>query len=190
MALRQKIWVDGKIQGIIVGRILIYWSATMMFFGLGLAVTQVCDHPNWSYSEHISNWLATAIPWAPSIFLLLPLVVYDLVRTTHAFTGPINRVRQQLAKMAQNPNCTPLMLREDDYLHELIVPLNSLQHQIISLHMAIQKQRDTIEELREEIKHAQESENSRSGSRNAFVAQILKADPDLAESVEAITSAS
>lgn len=189
LTLRQRIWIDSRIQGILVGRIIIYWLSTIGFFGIGIAVTQYCDHTDWSFVEHLTSWLGKVSPWLPSICLLLPLVIYDIVRTSHAFTGPISRVRQQLSKLMQNPNCTPLVLRQDDYLHEITAPLNSLQHQILSLHMALQKQREVIEELRNQ-KNAPIPSESELSAAPAYVAQIPKEDLETAQLMESITSAS
>lgn len=188
MSIRQRIWIDGRIQGILVGRIIIYWLATIIFFGTGIAVTQYCDHADWTFAEHTQAWLGKVLPWAPSVCLLLPLVIYDIVRTSHAFTGPIARVRQQLAKLMQNPNCTPLVLRGDDYLHEITGPVNNLQHQILSLHMALQKQRDQIEELRSN----KSSQASKTQAENSFanLAQIPKEDLETAQMMESMTAAS
>jgi hypothetical protein len=150
MTFRRKVWIDARIQGVLVGRIVIYWTAAVLYLGIGIAVSQYCDQPEWTIAEHWQAWLAVTGPWIPSTCLLLPLVIYDIIRTSHAFTGPIIRVRQQLAKLAQNPNCTPLVLRQDDYWQDLITPVNTLQNQILSLHMALQKLRDAIDNLQTE----------------------------------------
>lgn len=176
-----------------MGRLVIYWLSAVAFFGIGIAVTQYCDYPNWTFAEHVRAWLSKAGPWIPSMVLLLPLVLYDMIRTSHAFTGPINRVRLQLAKLSQNPNCTPLVLRQDDYLHDIIAPVNGLQHQILSLHMALQKQRDLIEELRAMKSTTTDSTDTPpevQDSRRSNVAQIAKEDLDTAQLMESITSAS
>lgn len=177
MSLRQRIWIDGRIQGILVGRFIIYWLCAVVFFGTGIAVTQYCDHSDWTFAEHTQALIGKFYPWAPSACLLLPLVIYDIIRTSHAFTGPIGRVRQQLAKLLQNPNCTPLVLRQDDFLQDITGPVNSLQHQILSLHLALQKQRDLIVELRSKSdKHVATSATE--AAQN--LAQIPKHDLDAA----------
>lgn len=169
MSFRRKFWIDAQIQGILVGRIVVYWMAVVVYFGVGIAVSQYCDNPEWTFTEHWQAWLAVAGPWIPSTCLLLPLVIYDIIRTSHAFTGPIIRIRQQLAKLNQNPNCTPLVLRQDDYWQDLIGPVNSLQHQVISLHLAVQKQREQIESLRSEPRTVKEI-NSLDAESNADAA--------------------
>jgi hypothetical protein len=167
MSFRRKLWVDAQIQGILVGRVVIYWLAAVLYFGLGIGVSQYCDQPDWTYAEHWQNWLKTIGPWIPSTCLLLPLVIYDVIRTSHAFTGPIIRLRHQLNKLAQSPNCTPIVLRQDDYWQDLIQPVNNIQNQMISMHLAMQTQRDAIEELRNGKKQAEEIINSEVDSANS-----------------------
>ena len=188
MSLRQRIWIDGRIQGVLVGRIVFYWIATIAFFGVGIAVTQYCDHSEWTFAEHTRNWIGKTGPWIPSAFLLLPLVIYDIVRTSHAFAGPVNRARQQLNKLLQNPNCTPLVLRHDDFLQDLTAPVNSLQHQILSLHMALQKQRELIEQLRSG--ETSTSDAAEAVSNIANLAQIPKEYLETAQLMESMTAAS
>lgn len=188
MSLRQRIWIDARIQGVLVGRIVFYWLATVAFFGVGIAVTQYCDHSDWTFAEHTRHWIGKTGPWIPSAFLLLPLVIYDIVRTSHAFAGPVNRARQQLNKLLQNPNCTPLVLRQDDFLQDLTGPINSLQHQVLSLHMALQKQRELIDQLRSGNTSASDNVEIDSGIPN--VAQIPKEDLETAQLMESMTAAS
>ena len=83
-------------------------------------------------------------PWLPSALLILPLVLYDIVRLSHQFVGPVHRARMQLERMVQSPNCTPYSLRTDDYWHELVRPMNGVQNHILSLHVALQKAADAM----------------------------------------------
>ena len=197
MAVRQRIWIDNQIQGVLVGRIFIYWLATLAYFGVGLAVSQYCDHSNWTFGEHLQAWITKVAPWLPSILLLLPLVLFDFVRTTHAIVGPVRRVGVQINNILQNPNSTPLVLRKDDYWQEIIDPVNNLQNQVLSLHMMVQKQRDAIDQLRAEKNETANSIKEDEDSDQATtIAQIPKSemqqsqDDELKALSEAMTSAS
>jgi hypothetical protein len=177
MATRNRVWIDNYIQGVLVGRIFIYWLATILYFGVGIAVSQYCDHPHWTFTEHLQAWISKVSPWVPSILLLLPLVLFDFVRTTHAFAGPVRRVAIQLNNLLHNPNSTPLVLRRDDYWQEVVDPVNQLQNQILSLHMAMQKQRETIDELRQSGSTLRDQAIDRSSAdAGPSIAQIQKSE--------------
>lgn len=144
MKARRQILVNWHLQGIWVGRVVIYWSATMLYFGLTLAVSQYCENPEWSFSEHFSVWLSTVAPWLPSAALILPLVIYDVLRLSHQFVGPVVRLRNQLTKIVKNANCTPFLLRADDYWHDLIEPMNDMQNYVLSLQLELHKCREAL----------------------------------------------
>ncbi|MBX3423033.1 MAG: hypothetical protein KF752_15870 [Pirellulaceae bacterium] len=144
MAYRRILWIDNRVQGVLVGRVLIYWFATTLYFGVAIAVSQYFDHPDWSYVQHLGAWVSSVGVWLPSVVLLLPLVLFDVVRLSNQFVGPVYRLRQQLTRLIEVPNCTPMVLRTDDYWHDLIAPTNTLQNQLLSLQLALQKAHEII----------------------------------------------
>jgi hypothetical protein len=143
---RRSISVDWRLQGIWVGRVLIYWSAMILYFGLAAGVSQYCDHPQWSLSQHLSVWIATVSPWLPSVLLILPLVIFDVLRLSQQLIRPVVRLRTQLNKMVKNANCTPFILRADDCWGELVKPVNDMQDYLISLQMELHKSRQALKE--------------------------------------------
>lgn len=196
MMSRRRKWIDARVQGALVGRIVIYWLAAVLYFGTGIAVSQYCDHPDWTLGEHWQAWLATSGPWIPSTCLLLPIVIYDIVCLSHTFSGPIYRLRQQLRKLIQSPNCSPMVLREDDHWKDLIAPLNALQNQILSLHMALKVQRETIDELRSgrnmhdsaskaEANAGEQERDQTDDSHNHLIAQVVETTDHMPESIGA-----
>ncbi|HAC90772.1 MAG TPA: hypothetical protein DCF63_09080 [Planctomycetaceae bacterium] len=145
MAYRNRMWIDPRVQGGLVGRVFIYWFAVVLYCGTTTAMSQYFDNPQWSYSRHISEWFQSAGPWIPSALMFLPLVIFDMVRLSHLFVGPAYRVRQQLSRIIDTPNCAPLVLRTDDYWTDMVEPVNNLQSHIMSLHLALKKALETLE---------------------------------------------
>ncbi len=139
MAFRKRIWIDPSVQGVLVGRILIYWTAAILYFSIAVGLSHYFENPQWSFSQLAHAWLETVGPWIPSAVLMMPLVVYDVIRLSHQFVGPVHRAKNQLRRIAQSPNCTPFVLRTDDYWSELIEPINNVQNHILSLHGALHR---------------------------------------------------
>lgn len=144
MAFRKRIWIDYQVQGVLLGRVLIYWLAAMLYFGITVGVSSYYENPGYSFTQHSKVWIATVGPWLPSAILLLPLVLFDITRLSHQFVGPIHRARTQLERMVQSPNCTPYTLRTDDYWHNLIKPMNDVQNLVLSMHVALQKATEAL----------------------------------------------
>lgn len=131
MILRQRMWIDNRVQGVLVGRILIYWAAALTYFGLGSTVFQFYQHPEWTFAEHMVGAFSSIWPLLPSIILFLPLIIFDIVRLSNLFVGPIYRLRAHLIELTADPNCRPLNFREDDYWQDLAEPLHILQQQLL-----------------------------------------------------------
>jgi hypothetical protein len=71
------------------------------------------------------------------VFLLLPLVIFDIVRLSNRFVGPVYRLRMHLAQLKQNSNTHPLNFRDDDYWQQLAQPINELQQRILVLEQQV-----------------------------------------------------
>lgn len=130
MALRQRVWIDRRVQGVLIGRVFIYWMVAIFYFGASLLCGQWWQNPDWSMGEHLSAFAEQVWPWLPSIVLLLPLVLFDIVRLSHQFAGPVYRLRLHLDTLQSDNAATPLAFRDGDYWQELVDPINWLQSEI------------------------------------------------------------
>lgn len=133
MVMRQKVWIDRHVQGVLVGRILLYWFGMLLYFGLSLACYQWWQYPEWTIAEHCQAMFEQVWPSLPSLILILPLVIFDVVRLSHRFVGPIYRLREHLRKLNLDSKTSPLFFRDDDYWQQLAEPINKLQEQILTL---------------------------------------------------------
>lgn len=129
-------------QGVLIGRVILYWCCAMAHLGLGVAFFQYYEHPEWSIGEHVGELLGQVGPWLPSVFLILPLVIFDVVRLSNLFVGPIYRLRQHLNELQEDKDCQPLKFREDDYWQDLADPINSLQAEILELRNELARHHD------------------------------------------------
>lgn len=133
MVLREKVWIDRNVQGVLVGRVVLYWVLAMLYVGLGSACFQYYQHPDWTLLSHAKILFNQFWPWLPSAVLCLPLVAFDVVRLSNGFAGPIYRLRKHLDELNENPNCRPLSFRDDDYWQDLTEPVHCLQAELLTL---------------------------------------------------------
>ncbi len=64
------------------------------------------------------------------MFIMLPVVLYDVNRFSNRFAGPIYRVRKELEKFEETGQIPKIKFREKDYWQDLAVQMN-----IVSEHM-------------------------------------------------------
>lgn len=133
MFLRQKVWIDRPVQGALVQRVLLYWFCGLVYIGLSTACFQYYQNPDWSIGEHFSALFTQFGPWLPSFVLMLPLVIFDIVRLSNQFVGPVYRLKSHLNAITENANCRPMTFRDGDYWQDLVVPINTLQLQLLQL---------------------------------------------------------
>lgn len=137
MALRQQVWVDRSVQGVLVGRVLLYWLCAILYVGIGSACFQYNQNPEWTLAKHAYVLFGQMWPWLPTVVLVLPLAIYDVVRLSNLFVGPVYRLRKHFGALRQDIACAPLTFREDDYWRDLAAPINDMQAEILRLRTGV-----------------------------------------------------
>ncbi len=130
MAQRQRIWIDRNVQGILLERIVIYWVASLILLGGTVLCDQWWRNPDGNFGQHASEFFGQVWPWLPSVFLLMPLVLFDVVRLSHQFVGPIYRLRNHLHNLQDDIDTDPVSFRDSDYWQDVVGPINWLQAQL------------------------------------------------------------
>jgi hypothetical protein len=137
VALRQQVWVDRSVQGVLVGRVILYWICALLYVGLGSACFQYNQNPDWTLAKHAQVLFGQMWPWLPTAIMLLPLAIYDVVRLSNLFAGPVYRLRNHFAALREDIACAPILFREDDYWRDLAAPINDMQAEILRLRTGI-----------------------------------------------------
>lgn len=137
MVLRQKVWIDGTVQGVLIGRVVLYWTVGILYIALGSICFQYYAHPDWGIGRHASSLFDQFWPWIPSLILFMPLVIHDIIRMSNLFAGPIYRLRVHLSELLADPECRPMKFREDDYWQDLVSPMNQIQNDMLALRVAL-----------------------------------------------------
>lgn len=141
MAIRQRFWVDHEVQGVLVGRVVLYWFFGIIFLTSSVAITRYYEHPEWPTERHAYALVGELATWAPSLLVVLPLLMFDIVRVSNLFAGPIFRLRKHLELMASGKECPPMKFREGDYWQDLANPINNLQLEISDLKSELRRLR-------------------------------------------------
>ncbi|MEN1678872.1 MAG: hypothetical protein AAGJ46_04725 [Planctomycetota bacterium] len=130
---RVRLLVDGPLQGALVSRVLLYWVTTVSVMIL-LAGLQAA----WaSRASDLPILLGRAtLAFGPALIasmVLLPMVLFDALRFSHRFAGPMKRLRNEAAKLAAGESINPIAFRDGDYWADLAREFNLVAHQIQTL---------------------------------------------------------
>lgn len=147
MYSRNRFLIDNRVQGALVSRVLIYWSFVLVYAFLSMTAYKLFQKPDISVIELLSRTLAESWLWLPGAILLIPLVIFDVVRLSNQFTGPVYRLRKHLSDFLDDFNCRPINFRDEDYWQDLACAINDQQTYIKGLQDQLAEKEALLESL-------------------------------------------
>ena len=123
---RKKTFVDPKVQGALVRRLVFHWCAFIVVAGLVAFCLQVLSNPFRSIEEHAQQVWWTHGPFLLVMFFLLPVFILDTIKLSHRFAGPIYRLRNTIRGLANGDEFQPLKFREIDFWQGLADDFNRM----------------------------------------------------------------
>lgn len=129
--LRKKLFVDKKVQGGVVARAIRYWLMSVAVVGMITIVGWAFFTPGIAVlasSPELLAGLFTGLAVATvTTTLLIPVVIYDQIKFTHRFAGPMVRLRDSMQRAAKGEAVPAIRFRDDDCWQELAEAFNQMQ---------------------------------------------------------------
>jgi hypothetical protein len=123
---RKQLFVDPKVQGALVLRVVLYWAVCLAAITQVLLCWRIACGPIVSISTHFQEMWLQFGPAVIVSLLLLPVVAYDIVQMSNRFCGPLFRFRRCLRALARGEHVDPIGFREGDFWKELAQEFNSV----------------------------------------------------------------
>jgi hypothetical protein len=124
---RTRLYVDREVQGSLLKRILCHWVAFVLSLIVLLVALQYFENPLSSFDEQVEVFLSRHAITFVVLFVLLPLFIYDALKLTHRFAGPMVRVRRMLGQLAVGEPTDPLHFREGDFWNDVANNFNAIR---------------------------------------------------------------
>jgi hypothetical protein len=121
---RTRLWVDPSVQGALIWRMLVYWLACMIFVTLPLALIHATANPGEYLHQHYLNLVYRHWPILAVLTAMIPFFIYDTIRFSHRFAGPISRLRRELTRYEQGEEIFPIYFRKGDFWRDLVDRIN------------------------------------------------------------------
>ena len=138
---RRQYFVDPKVQGALVLRLLGYWTVTIVTVTAMVLCWRIATTPsNAFYSEVGDMWFHYGAALVASL-LLLPLIVLDCVRMSNRFAGPLYRMRRCLRDLSAGLPVPPIHFREGDFWMEVADEFNAVSAKLQRLEMELAEAR-------------------------------------------------
>lgn len=128
---RGKLFIDDNVQGSLIKRIVLHWCAFFLLSLLSLfALEYFMGDPALSFGGHL------AVIWGKYAFFILlmlavvPTFIYDTLKLSHRFAGPILRLKSSIRSLAEGENVAELKFRDNDFWSELSDDFNRVAHRV------------------------------------------------------------
>jgi hypothetical protein len=125
-AVRRQLFVDLKIQGPLMLRVILHWVIGLLTVALMLLCWQILTGPKRPLFQYLDAMWFYCGPAALASFLLLPLVLVGLARFSNRFLGPFLRLRWAMRELAQGEPVEPIEFRRGDFWREFAEEFNAL----------------------------------------------------------------
>jgi hypothetical protein len=123
---RKRLFVDPKVQGTLILRVVLYWIVLLVTLTLLLLCWRIFTGPARPFYTHFDAMWFQFGPAMVGSFLLLPLVVFDILRVSNRFAGPLFRLRRSLRALARGEPVRPISFREGDFWIEVAHEFNAV----------------------------------------------------------------
>ena len=146
--LRRQHWVDSRVQGTLVRRILIHWCA---FFAVTLMCVSVMQmllgDPNKTVVERMTSPGSGLVLIGVIMLALFPAFALDTIRFSNRFVGPVARLRKFMRDLNDGERVPALAFRDNDFWSEVADEFNTISQRV-------QNQDREIEELKQKLAEA------------------------------------
>lgn len=124
MNARRKSYVDPEVQGALAKRLMLHWAifiatATAIIFGL-----MWLGDPFTSPATHLRSMISVYGPVLLTLVCLAPVFVYDAVKLSNRFTGPMLRFKNATKALASGETPTKINLRGGDFWQDVAEDFN------------------------------------------------------------------
>lgn len=125
--IRRKWLVDRKVQLVLLLHSVVHWLIFLALgFGLLFAWELFLADVDRPLAESWQAAWTRHIPTAAVFLALLPAFVYDSLRLSNRFAGPIFRLRRAMHCLARGEDVQPISFRKRDFWPELADDLNAI----------------------------------------------------------------
>lgn len=128
--LRKHLFVDPRVQGALIGRVVLYWVMCLVSISLLLFCWRILMGPPKLFYVHAGEMWRDYGPALIASLIILPLLIVDIIRLSNRFVGPLYRLRRSLRELARGEPTEPLEFRGDDFWREFAEEFNAIRVRI------------------------------------------------------------
>lgn len=124
---RKQQLVDPTVQLGIVRKIAFHWVVFFVCNAMALMIwIRLFEQPDADWGQTFGDTIRRFMPFFIITMALIPAFVWDTLKLTNRFAGPISRLRGALADASAGRAVSPLQFRTNDFWQEIAENFNSV----------------------------------------------------------------
>lgn len=124
---RTKALVDPEVQGSVLRKIAIHWVLFFICNAIALMIwIRLYEQPDANWGQTFGDCMRRFLPFFIITMALIPAFVWDTLKLTNRFAGPILRFRAALADAKAGRAVAPLHFRNNDFWQEIAENFNAV----------------------------------------------------------------
>ncbi|MFO0941665.1 MAG: hypothetical protein U0930_12980 [Pirellulales bacterium] len=130
---RGKLLIDNRVQLSLVRRVTLHWvSFIVLFFCIVFTLELFLREPGVSFAQTLLISLQKNALLLVLMVAIMPAFLYDTVKMSHRFAGPVSRLKQGLSSLASGQPVEKLNFRKGDFWGELAEDFNRVADRLDS----------------------------------------------------------
>ena len=121
---RAFLFIDREVQGALLLRTASYWLFCLISISLMVLCWNALTGPPRRFVDLTTDLYFRYGPALAASLIMLPIVMFDVLRMSNRFVGPVVRLRTGLKELADGRPAQPLNFRDDDFWRELANEFN------------------------------------------------------------------
>ncbi len=124
---RSRTLVDKEVQGGLLRKIAIHWIVFFVCNAIALTIwIRLFEQPDANWRQTFADTVRRFMPFFVITMALIPAFVWDTLKLTNRFAGPILRLRSALADARSGHAVAPLHFRNDDFWQNIAADFNAV----------------------------------------------------------------
>lgn len=124
---RRKSLVDPEVQGGVLKKIFLHWGLFFLCNSLALTIwVRLFEQPEVGWGQSFIDTLIRYLPFFVITMALIPAFVWDTLKLTNRFAGPMLRFRAALRDARDGRAVAPLKFRDNDFWKEIAENFNAV----------------------------------------------------------------
>ena len=124
---RSRALVDKEVQGGLLRKIAVHWVVFFVCNAVALTIwIRLFEQPDTDWGQTFADTMRRFLPFFIITMALIPAFVWDTLKLTNRFAGPVSRLRRALADLKAGRPVKPLKFRTNDFWREIAADFNQV----------------------------------------------------------------